>query len=129
MLLSLPICVMSFTGSLFLSASPTELLHLYGGAFLVVLHPTCLILVDLSLTSQLVDLCVLQKGELLVPRAHTTIRQRRAFSIVGPSIWNGLPLDLRLMPRLDSRSFYKYLKSHFLAVARLGAPLSRSHEE
>src|SRR5688572_18423546 len=62
MLLSLPICVMFFTGSLFLSASPIELLHLYGGAFLAVLQPTCQILVDLSLTSQLVDLCVLQKG-------------------------------------------------------------------
>src|SRR5678816_2083923 len=29
-----------------------------------------------------------ERGELLVPRAHTSTRQRRAFSIVGPSIWN-----------------------------------------
>src|SRR6218665_2676047 len=31
-------------------------------------------------------------GQLLVPRAKTATRQRRAFSIVGPSTWNGLPL-------------------------------------
>src|SRR5688572_4109591 len=58
-----------------------------------------------------------ESGEILVPRAHTSIRQRRAFSILGPSIWNGLPLDLRLMPRLDSPAFDrpKYLKSHFFS--------------
>ena len=61
------------------------------------------------------------RGELLVPRAHTSMRQRRAFSIVGPSIWNGLPLDLRLMPRLNSPAFYKYLKSHFFSRGWAGS--------
>src|SRR5688572_5464674 len=60
--LSMPICVMSFTGSQFLSASPTELLNLSGCAFLAVLHPTCLIYVYLSLSSQPVELCVLHQG-------------------------------------------------------------------
>src|SRR6218665_3884859 len=36
-------------------------------------------------------------GQLLVPRATTATRQRRAFSIVGPSTWNGLPLEIRLL--------------------------------
>src|SRR6218665_2114413 len=31
----------------------------------------------------------------VVPRARTATRQKRAFSIVGPSVWNGLPSDLR----------------------------------
>ena len=38
-------------------------------------------------------------------------RQKRAFSIVGPSVWNGLPSDLRSLPRDLSRSFYKLLKT------------------
>src|SRR6218665_76757 len=29
------------------------------------------------------------KGDFLVPRARTATRQKRAFSIVGPSVWNG----------------------------------------
>src|SRR6218665_4020838 len=35
------------------------------------------------------------KGDFVVPRARTATRQKRAFSIVGPSVWNGLPSDLR----------------------------------
>jgi len=66
MLLSLPICIITFTGSLFHSEFSTHLLHLSGGAFLAALHPTCLIFVDLSLTSHPVELCVLEKGRLLV---------------------------------------------------------------
>src|SRR6218665_1819473 len=38
-------------------------------------------------------------GQLLVPRAKTATRQRRAFSIVGPSTWNGLPLEIRILPK------------------------------
>ena len=49
-------------------------------------------------------------GELLVPRATTTTRQRRAFSVVGPSIWNHLPLQIRLLPKNSSLMFYKLLK-------------------
>jgi hypothetical protein len=51
------------------------------------------------------------RGELLVPRARSSIRQNRAFSVVGPSTWNGLPLELRLLPRNDAPTFYKLLKS------------------
>jgi len=50
-------------------------------------------------------------GELLVPRTTTSTRQRRAFSVVGPSIWNRLPLEIRLLPRINTAMFYKLLKS------------------
>ena len=64
------------------------------------------------------------KGDFLVPRAHTATRQKRAFSIVGPSVWNGLPSELRSLPRDLSSSFYKLLKTLLFAVPGLGAPLS-----
>src|SRR6218665_820003 len=32
------------------------------------------------------------RGELLVPRARSALKQRRAFSVIGPSTWNELPL-------------------------------------
>src|SRR6218665_523381 len=37
---------------------------------------------------------------LFVPIAHTSTTQARAFSVVGPSVWNGLPLSQRLLPRI-----------------------------
>ena len=43
--------------------------------------------------------CSSATSQLLVPRAKTTTRQRRAFSIVGPSTWNGLPLEIRILPK------------------------------
>src|SRR6218665_3572033 len=51
------------------------------------------------------------KGDFLVPRARTAIKQKRAFSIVGPSVWNDLPSELRSLPRDLSSSFYKLLKT------------------
>ena len=60
-------------------------------------------------------------GELLVPRARTSTRQRRAFSSVGPAIWNGLPLNLRLMPRLNSPAFYKSLKTYYFSCGWTGS--------
>jgi len=50
------------------------------------------------------------KGDFLVPRARTATRQKRAFSIVGPSVWNGFPSELRYLPQDLSSSFYKLLK-------------------
>src|SRR6218665_2388877 len=51
------------------------------------------------------------KGDFLVPFACTATRQKRAFSIGGPSVWNGLPSELRSLPRDLSSSFYKLLKT------------------
>ena len=51
------------------------------------------------------------KGDFLVPRARTATRQKRAFSIVGPSVCNDLPSELRSLPQDLSSSFYKLLKT------------------
>jgi len=48
-------------------------------------------------------------GQLLVPRARLTARQRRAFSVAGPSIWNDLPSELRLLPLTNETGFLKPL--------------------
>src|SRR6218665_3272704 len=58
-----------------------------------------------------------EQGLLLVPFAHTAIMQNRAFSVVGPSLWNGLSLAPRLFPRIVSNSFYAHLKTFLFARA------------
>ena len=50
-------------------------------------------------------------GQLLVPRAAVSTRQRRAFSIVGSSTWNGLPLEIRLLPKNNESAFCRLLKT------------------
>src|SRR6218665_3826098 len=61
------------------------------------------------------------KGDFLVPRARTATSQKRAFSIVGPSVWNDLPCELRFLPRDLSRSFYKLLKALLFGRAWAGS--------
>ena len=56
-------------------------------------------------------LCSSAHGELLVPRARSALKQRRAFSVIGPSTWNELPLTLRLLPQNNMPSFCKLLKT------------------
>src|SRR6218665_656082 len=65
----------------------------------------------------------------LLPFARTSAKQSRAFSVVGPSIWNGLPSQLRIFPRALSPAFFSKLKTALLAVLESGAPLSSSLEE
>ena len=60
-------------------------------------------------------------GQLLVPRARLTARQRRAFSVAGPSIWNDLPSELRLLPLTNQTGFYKSLKSFFFCRGWAGS--------
>ena len=43
------------------------------------------------------------QGLLRVPFPRTSTRQKRAFAVVGPSIWIGLPLSIRSLPRTLSR--------------------------
>src|SRR6218665_1808234 len=45
------------------------------------------------------------KVDFLVPRARTVTRQKTDFSIVGPSVWNGLLSELRSLTRDLSSSF------------------------
>ena len=83
---------------------------------------------------QLPNLCPFKKGfrNFLInnnwdpPHPHpkcarTATRQNRAFSIVGPSVWNGLPSDLRSLPRDVSSSFYKLLKTLLFGRAWAGS--------
>ena len=60
-------------------------------------------------------------GQLLVPRARLTARQRRAFSVAGPSIWNDLPSELRLLPLTSQTGFYKSLKSFYFCRGWAGS--------
>ena len=47
--------------------------------------------------------------------ARTSTTQARAFSEVGPSVWNGLPLSQPLLPRILSDTFSLASKLFFLA--------------
>ena len=49
------------------------------------------------------------RGELAVPFARTSKMQLRAFSVVGPTIWNNLPSDLRVL--LDGDTAYTFCKN------------------
>ena len=69
------------------------------------------------------SLCSASKGDFLVPSARTTTRHKRAFSIVDPPVWNGLPSEfqLRSLPRELSSSFYKLLKTLLFGRAWAGS--------
>jgi len=49
----------------------------------------------------------------LVPRVNTSTMQRCAFSVVAPSIWNSLPLQILLLPKSYTPLHYKLLKLIF----------------
>src|SRR6218665_101250 len=51
-----------------------------------------------------------EQSLLHVPFACTFTMQKRAFSVVGPSIWNVLPLSLCSFPRTLSQAFLSKLK-------------------
>ena len=68
----------------------------------------------------------LDRADLFVPRARTTIAQTRSFTIIGPSLWNSLPSTLRgtLLSGLLSTSL-SLLKTYFFSrVIALGALLN-----
>ena len=58
-------------------------------------------------------LCSVEHGLLHVPFACTSTMLRRAFSVVGPLVWNGLPLALRSLPRVFSQKFLQQLNTLF----------------
>src|SRR6218665_543503 len=95
------------TGSQFSSVS-TIGSHLLSG--IVFLHgnaPSFLLeLFNLSLAcSGRRSLRSATKGDILVPRARPVTRQKRAFSIVGRSVWNDRPAEPRSLPRGLSSAF------------------------
>jgi len=48
----------------------------------------------------------LNQAELLVPRSRTVIRQHRAFSVSGPTAWNGLQVGRSWVDYLEG-ALYK----------------------
>ena len=54
----------------------------------------------------------------------TTLMQARSLCVNGPSVWNGLFLELRRLPR--TLSDILYTRYHRLTVLESGAPLSSS---
>src|SRR6218665_1803734 len=69
-------------------------------------------------------------GVLFVPFARTSTCQTHAFSVVGSSVWNGLPFALRLLPRVHSDVFYSSLKTALFSHAiESGVLLSSNLEE
>src|SRR6218665_471035 len=61
------------------------------------------------------------RGDFVAPHARTAKKQHRAFSIVGPSVWNSLPSEIRSLPRDLSSSFYTLLKTFTLVRAWAGS--------
>jgi len=57
------------------------------------------------------------RGELLIPRARSALKQRRAFSVISPSTWNELPLTLRLLPQKNVSSFCRLLKTYLFDLS------------
>src|SRR6218665_1718136 len=71
-----------------------------------------------------------EQGLLHVPFARTSIMQSRGFSVVGPLVWNGLPLALRSLPiEYSPRNSFIHLKQHYSAALGLGALLSNPLEK
>ena len=50
---------------------------------------------------------------LVVPRIQLDTYRRRAFAMIGPTVWNALSNDLR-DPELNTASFGRLLKTHLL---------------
>src|SRR6218665_62480 len=58
---------------------------------------------------------------LHVAFARTSTMQSRAFSVVGPLVWNGLPLALRSLLRVFSHKFLQQLKTTLFGRAGVGS--------
>jgi len=62
-----------------------------------------------------------EQGLLHVPFPRTSAMQSRAFSVVGPLVWNGLPLALRSLPRVFSQKFLQQLATTLFGRAGGGS--------
>jgi len=71
---------------------------------------------------------LMEQGLLFVPFARTSTTQAHEFSVVGPTMWTGLPLAQRLLPGILSNTFYSTLKTILLVVLGTGALLSSNLE-
>ena len=53
--------------------------------------------------------------------AHNSAMQRRAFSVVGPLVWNDLPMALRSHPRVFTLKVLQQLKTTLFGFAGVGS--------
>ena len=60
-------------------------------------------------------------GLVCVPFAHTPTRQKHALAVVGPSIWDGLPLSISSFPRTLSETFLFQLRVVLFGHAGVGS--------
>jgi len=58
---------------------------------------------------------------ILYTAAFQTLDAKRAFAVVGPSIWNDLPLSIRSLPRNRAQPFLSQLKVVLFARAGVGS--------
>src|SRR6218665_980568 len=62
-----------------------------------------------------------ERSVLVVPFARTASMQNRAFSVAGPRVWNDLPQELRLFPRLCTDTFLGHLKTYLFVRTGVGS--------
>jgi len=62
-----------------------------------------------------------ERGVLVVPFARTAAMQNRAFSVAGLRVWNDLPQELRLFPRLCTDTFLGRLKTYLFVHTGVGS--------
>src|SRR6218665_2267637 len=61
--------------------------------------------------------CIASMGlYLVVPFARSATMQTRSFSVVGPKTWNGLPADLRHLPKGACSQFHHLLKTVLISA-------------
>src|SRR6218665_28715 len=121
---SLPTCVMYSIGCLYLSGYSIVSLQWSPVVSLVAPPLTSATSAAKCRFWPHVGCCVLLRGVSFWPLV--PVWQRRAFSVVGPSAWNDLPFELHSLLMAHPSKFYISLKSFFLSVTGLGAPLSSS---
>src|SRR6218665_3493025 len=62
-----------------------------------------------------------ERGVQVVPFARTASIQNRTFSVAGPRVWNDLPQELRLFPRLCTDTFLGHLKTYLFVRTGVGS--------
>jgi len=62
-----------------------------------------------------------ERGVLVVPFARTVAMQNRAFSVVGPRVWNDLPQELHLFIILCTDTFLGHLKTYLFVCTGVGS--------
>src|SRR6218665_1591011 len=113
---------MFFTGHLSNIGSYSVSLPWSGGAIWALLRPTSeSSAISLWAPEVAVPFDLWNGGTLYLfcPYFNSSTCQTRAFSVVGPSFWNGLPLALRLLTRVHSDTVYSSHKTPLFSLAEV----------